>query len=123
MADQAFIYEAIRTPRGKQRGGSLHSIKPVDLVSGLIDEVLSRHGGLDPADVNDVILGVVSPVGEEWHRRPRCLVALMAKTRMLKVWKTQMSEEHTCRLSISRILTPKYTILTTFYFNRLPQWH
>ncbi|GAA3704596.1 acetyl-CoA C-acetyltransferase [Gordonia hankookensis] len=65
MADQAFIYEAIRTPRGKQRGGSLHSIKPVDLVSGLIDEVLSRHGGLDPAQVNDVVLGVVSPVGEQ----------------------------------------------------------
>ena len=47
MPDQAFIYEAIRTPRGKQRGGSLHSIKPVDLASGLIDEVLARHGGLD----------------------------------------------------------------------------
>ncbi|AZG46387.1 acetyl-CoA C-acetyltransferase [Gordonia insulae] len=65
MADQAFIYEAIRTPRGKQRGGSLHSVKPVDLVSGLINEVLARHGGLDPADVNDVVLGVVSPVGEQ----------------------------------------------------------
>lgn len=65
MPDQAFIYEAIRTPRGKQRGGSLHSVKPVDLVSGLINKVLSRHGGLDPADVNDVILGVVSPVGEQ----------------------------------------------------------
>ncbi|GAB16981.1 acetyl-CoA acyltransferase [Gordonia effusa NBRC 100432] len=65
MPDQAFIYEAIRTPRGKQRGGSLHSVKPVDLVSGLINEVLARHGELDPADVNDVILGVVSPVGEQ----------------------------------------------------------
>jgi len=65
VPDQAFIYEAIRTPRGKQRGGALHSVKPVDLVSGLIDEVLARHGGLDPADVNDVILGVVSPVGEQ----------------------------------------------------------
>lgn len=65
MPDQAFIYEAIRTPRGKQRGGSLHSIKPVDLASGLINEVLARHGSLDPADINDVILGVVSPVGEQ----------------------------------------------------------
>ena len=65
MAEQAFIYEAIRTPRGKQRGGSLHGVKPVDLASGLINEVLARHGGLDPADVNDVILGVVSPVGEQ----------------------------------------------------------
>ncbi|GAA1482012.1 acetyl-CoA C-acetyltransferase [Gordonia sinesedis] len=65
MADQAFIYEAIRTPRGKQRGGALHSVKPVDLASGLINELLARHGGLDPADINDVILGVVSPVGEQ----------------------------------------------------------
>ncbi|WP_168703938.1 acetyl-CoA C-acetyltransferase [Gordonia paraffinivorans] len=65
MPDQAFIYEAVRTPRGKQRGGALHSVKPVDLASGLIDEVLARHGGLDPADVDDVVLGVVSPVGEQ----------------------------------------------------------
>ncbi|WP_168706557.1 acetyl-CoA C-acetyltransferase [Gordonia paraffinivorans] len=65
MPDQAFIYEAVRTPRGKQRGGALHSVKPVDLASGLVDEVLARHGGLDPADVDDVILGVVSPVGEQ----------------------------------------------------------
>ncbi len=65
MADQAFIYEALRTPRGKQRGGALHSIKPVDLASGIINEVLARHGGLDPAEINDVILGVVSPVGEQ----------------------------------------------------------
>ena len=65
MADQAFIYEAIRTPRGKQRGGALHSVKPVDLASGVINEVLARHGSLDPSEVNDVILGVVSPVGEQ----------------------------------------------------------
>ena len=38
MSD-AFIYEAIRTPRGKQRGGSLHGTKPVDLVAGLGVEV------------------------------------------------------------------------------------
>ncbi len=65
MPEQAFIYEAVRTPRGKQRGGALHSVKPVDLVSGLINDLLARHGGLDPADVNDVVLGVVSPVGEQ----------------------------------------------------------
>ena len=38
MSD-AFIYEAIRTPRGKQRGGALNEIKPVNLVVGLIDEI------------------------------------------------------------------------------------
>ncbi|WP_026303305.1 acetyl-CoA C-acetyltransferase [Jongsikchunia kroppenstedtii] len=64
MSD-AFIYEAVRTPRGKQRGGALHSVKPIDLVSGLIKDLLARHGSLDPTDVNDVVLGVVSPVGEQ----------------------------------------------------------
>ncbi|NMO02422.1 acetyl-CoA C-acetyltransferase [Gordonia sp. TBRC 11910] len=65
MPDQAFIYEAVRTPRGKQRGGALHSIKPIDLVSGLIKELVARHGSLDPTEINDVVLGVVSPVGEQ----------------------------------------------------------
>jgi len=65
VPDQAFIYEAARTPRGKQRGGSLHSVKPIDLVSGLIDGLLARNESLDPKDVDDLILGVVSPVGEQ----------------------------------------------------------
>ncbi|MEZ5213284.1 MULTISPECIES: acetyl-CoA C-acetyltransferase [unclassified Gordonia (in: high G+C Gram-positive bacteria)] len=65
MPDQAFIYDAVRTPRGKQRGGALHSVKPIDLVSGLIDALLERHPDLDPKAVDDVVLGVVSPVGEQ----------------------------------------------------------
>ena len=39
MSEEAFIYEAIRTPRGKQRNGALNEIKPVNLVVGLIDEI------------------------------------------------------------------------------------
>jgi len=62
---EAFIYEAIRTPRGKGKNGSLHSIKPLDLVVGLIEELKARHPGLDPAVIDDVILGVVSPVGDQ----------------------------------------------------------
>lgn len=63
---QAFIYEAIRTPRGRgKKNGSLHGVKPVDLVVGLIDEVRHRHPGLDPALIDDVVLGVVSPVGDQ----------------------------------------------------------
>ena len=42
MSEEAFIYEAIRTPRGKQRNGSLHEIKPLNLVTGLIDELRKR---------------------------------------------------------------------------------
>jgi acetyl-CoA C-acetyltransferase len=65
MADTAYIYDALRTPRGRNRGGSLHSVKPVDLVAGLIDELVPRNPGLDPEQVDDVVLGVVSPVGEQ----------------------------------------------------------
>src|SRR5690606_15972949 len=42
-----------------------HSIKPLDLVVGLINELKARHPNLDPAVIDDVILGVVSPVGEQ----------------------------------------------------------
>ncbi|GAA1215865.1 acetyl-CoA C-acetyltransferase [Prauserella alba] len=65
MSTEAFIYEAIRTPRGKNKGGALHGTKPVDLVTGLIDELKSRHPGLDPARIEDIVLGVVSPVGDQ----------------------------------------------------------
>ncbi|MEU6642144.1 acetyl-CoA C-acetyltransferase [Saccharomonospora sp. NPDC046836] len=65
MSTEAFIYEAIRTPRGKNKGGSLHGTKPIDLLVGLIDELKARHPGLDPAAINDIILGVVSPVGDQ----------------------------------------------------------
>src|SRR5258708_8122844 len=65
VTNEAYIYEAIRTPRGKNRGGSLHGMKPIDLVVGLIDELKARHPGLDPARINDIILGVVSPVGDQ----------------------------------------------------------
>ncbi len=65
MSEEAFIYEAIRTPRGKQRNGSLNEVKPINLVVGLIDELRSRHPDLDETLISDMILGVVSPVGDQ----------------------------------------------------------
>jgi acetyl-CoA C-acetyltransferase len=62
---EAYIYEAIRTPRGKGKGGSLHGVKPVSLVTGLIHELQARHPGLDPNAIDDVILGCVTPVGDQ----------------------------------------------------------
>ena len=56
---EAFVYDAIRTPRGKGKAnGSLHEVKPVDLVVGLIDEMRARHPELDPSRIDDVVLGV-----------------------------------------------------------------
>ncbi|WP_375482120.1 acetyl-CoA C-acetyltransferase [uncultured Mycobacterium sp.] len=65
MSEEAFIYEAIRTPRGKQKNGSLHEVKPLDLVVGLIHELRNRFPDLDETMISDVILGVVSPVGDQ----------------------------------------------------------
>ena len=63
---EAFIYDAVRTPRGRGKAtGSLHGTKPVSLVVGLLDEVRRRNPNLDTANVEDVILGVVSPIGEQ----------------------------------------------------------
>jgi len=66
VSTEAFIYEAIRTPRGKGKAnGSLHRVKPVSLVVGLLDELTSRHPGLDPATIDDIVLGCVTPVGDQ----------------------------------------------------------
>jgi acetyl-CoA C-acetyltransferase len=82
MSEEAFIYEAIRTPRGKQRNGSLHEIKPVNLVVGLIDEMRTRHPDLDENLISDLILGVVSPVGDQGGdiARTAALVAKLPET-------------------------------------------
>ena len=63
---EAFVYDHLRTPRGKGKAnGSLHEVKAVDLMVGLLDEVRKRNPDLDPARVDDVVLGVVSPIGEQ----------------------------------------------------------
>ena len=60
------IFDAIRTPRGKGKSnGSLHTTKPVDLVVGLMHEMLIRNETLDPKRVDDVVLGCVTPVGDQ----------------------------------------------------------
>jgi acetyl-CoA C-acetyltransferase len=65
MSEEAFIYEAIRTPRGKQKNGSLNEVKPLNLVVGLIEELRRRNPDLDESLISDVILGCVSPVGDQ----------------------------------------------------------
>jgi acetyl-CoA C-acetyltransferase len=79
---EAFIYEAIRTPRGRNRDGSLHTVKPVDLVVGLVTELIARNPNLDPAHIDDMVLGVVSPVGDQGGdiARTAALVAGLPET-------------------------------------------
>lgn len=66
MSTEAYVYDAIRTPRGRGKAnGALHGTKPIDLVVGLIDALRERNPGLDPATIDDIVLGVVGPVGDQ----------------------------------------------------------
>ncbi|MGV9850935.1 acetyl-CoA C-acetyltransferase [Streptomyces sp. NPDC003442] len=66
MSTEAYVYDAVRTPRGRGKAdGALHGTKPVDLVVGLIHELRRRFPELDPVAIDDVVLGVVSPLGDQ----------------------------------------------------------
>lgn len=63
---EAFIYEAIRTPRGKgKKTGSLHEVRPVQLLVGLIDEIRDRFPDLDEERISDLVVGCVTPVADQ----------------------------------------------------------
>jgi acetyl-CoA C-acetyltransferase len=65
-SSEAFLYDAIRTPRGKGKAaGALHEVKPIQLITGLLTELRERHPELDPATIDDVVLGVVTPIGDQ----------------------------------------------------------
>ncbi|MBK3463187.1 acetyl-CoA C-acetyltransferase [Pseudomonas sp. MF6776] len=62
---QALIFDALRTPRGKGKAdGALHSVKPVTLVAGLLT-ALQQRTALDTSQVDDVVLGCVTPIGDQ----------------------------------------------------------
>lgn len=62
---EAFIFDAVRTPRGKGKpGGALYSVKPVQLMAGLLSELQVRNH-LDTSQVDDIVLGCVTPIGEQ----------------------------------------------------------
>jgi acetyl-CoA C-acetyltransferase len=64
-AHEAIVYDAIRTPRGRGKSsGSLHEVKPISLLTGVLKELQSRHE-LDTSQVDDVVMGCVTPVGEQ----------------------------------------------------------
>lgn len=68
---EALVFDAIRTPRGRGKSsGSLHEVKPVKLLTTLMHAMQSRHD-LDTALVEDVVLGCVSPVGDQGSVIPK----------------------------------------------------
>jgi acetyl-CoA C-acetyltransferase len=63
---EAYVYDAVRTPRGRGKAtGSLHGVAPHELVVGLIDALRRRHPGLDPAGIDDLVLGCVTPIRDQ----------------------------------------------------------
>ncbi len=75
---EAYIYDHVRTPRGKgKKDGSLHEVTPVRLATQVLEAIRDRNPGLDTHEVEDVVMGVVSPVGEQGSVIPR-IAALMA---------------------------------------------
>ena len=73
---EAYVFDAIRTPRGKgKKDGSLYEVKPVNLLAGLLSD-LQKRNQFDTAQVDDVVMGVVSPVGDQG--------AVLAKVAALK---------------------------------------
>ena len=65
MTHSAFIYDAVRTPRSKgKKDGTLHEVKPVDLGAGLL-RALQQRQDLDTSYVDDVVMGCVTPIGEQ----------------------------------------------------------
>lgn len=63
---EAYIYDAVRTPRGRgKKDGALHTVKPLDLVVGLVDALRQRNPNLDTQAVDDLILGCVMPIGDQ----------------------------------------------------------
>jgi acetyl-CoA C-acetyltransferase len=63
---EAYIYDSVRTPRGRgKKNGSLHEVKPIDLLATLFKAISARNGNFDTTQVDDVVLGCVTPIGEQ----------------------------------------------------------
>ena len=74
---EAYIYDAVRTPRGKGRAsGSLHTIAPIDLATAVLQAIPERND-FSSELIDDVVLGLVEPVGEQGGNLPR-IAALYA---------------------------------------------
>jgi acetyl-CoA C-acetyltransferase len=69
---EAFLYDAIRTPRGKGKpSGALYGVKPITLVQGLLAALIERQPNLDTSRIDDLVLGIVSAVSDQGGVLPR----------------------------------------------------
>jgi acetyl-CoA acyltransferase len=77
MTREAVIVSAVRTPVGKGKRGGLATVRPDELATAVLKALLSRTPGLDPKEIDDVILGCAFPEGEQGLNMAR-MVALRA---------------------------------------------
>jgi acetyl-CoA acyltransferase len=77
MTREVVIVNALRTPIGKAKRGSLTTVRPDDLAAIVIEELLKRTPELDPAEIEDVIIGCAFPEGEQGMNMAR-MIALRA---------------------------------------------
>ncbi len=73
---EVFVVDAVRTPTGKH-GGALAGVRPDDLAAVVVRELASRSPGLDPADIDDVLLGDANGAGED-NRNVARMASLLA---------------------------------------------
>ena len=65
MTTEAYIFDAVRTPRGRgKKDGSLHSVKPISLLTTVL-HALQERNSLDTAQVDDIVMGCVTAVGDQ----------------------------------------------------------
>jgi len=65
MTTEAYIFDAVRTPRGRgKKDGSLHSVKPITLLTTVLN-ALQQRNNLDTSQVDDIVLGCVTAVGDQ----------------------------------------------------------
>ena len=60
----AYIFDAIRTPRGKGRNGSLQQVKPITLLANLLTALQERNQ-FKTKNVDDIVMGCVTPIGDQ----------------------------------------------------------
>ncbi|MEO0467281.1 MAG: acetyl-CoA C-acetyltransferase [Pseudomonadota bacterium] len=105
---EAYIYDAVRTPRGKGKAsGSLHEITALSLATQTLQAIPERTG-IDTSDVDDVVLGCVAPVGEQGSDIARIAVlnAEYAETTAgVQIDRFCSSGLEACNMAASKVMT------------------
>jgi acetyl-CoA acyltransferase len=73
MMQDAVIVSAVRTPVGKAKRGGLATVRPDEMAASVIQELLKRTPSLDPAQVEDVVIGCAFPEGEQGMNMARMI--------------------------------------------------